>query len=190
MEAFLARDLGELNALLLPALKTHLALLEEQKHAFYGYALSFGLESNLSAPVPLTSTLQDFEEEPGDPDFQYMFYATNEWQHRWDDLPCFAKLDAWVRAREQENAELHAPLEDPENLDWDAFEHRHHRAHQQAVLGGLISAREQGLFKPETLVLIDISGSAWDTGEAIVEQSVKRLNSAAHAEAFVRVLVD
>lgn len=60
---------------------------------------------------------------------------------------------------------------------------REHLA-QQAVLEGLISARQAGLFKPEELVLIDISGSAWDTGEAIVARAAERLNSDAHWRGF------
>ncbi len=129
----------------------------------------------------MTNTLQDLECEPESPDYGYMFYGCNEWQYTWLGL---AEVDAWVSAMEEEFAALQEPHRDPECLDYDVFEYRHKRLHQQAVLEGLISARQAGLFKPEDLVLIDISGSAWDTGEAIVARAGERLNSDAHWRGF------
>lgn len=185
---FLARERSGLGERLLPAMREHLAQLRAQDHRFYGYALSFGLEPNLASPVPLTNTLQDVEGTLGTPDYDYMFYGCNEWQHSWLGLACFAEVDAWVSAMEEEFAALHEPHRDPERLDYDVFEYRHKGLHQQAVLEGLISARQAGLFKPEELVLIDISGSAWDTGEAIVAQAAERLNPGKHWIGFQCVL--
>lgn len=184
MSRFLAQARSGLSARLVPAVKAHVAQLRAQNHPFYGYALSFGLEPNLASPVPLTNTLQDVEGEPGDEDYAYMFYACNEWQHTWLSLDCFAEVEAWVRANEAEFERLHAPLRDPESLNWDSFERRHQGLQQEAVLDALTSARRVGLFKPEELVLIDISGSAWDTGEAIVARAAERLNTEAHWKGF------
>jgi len=188
LREWLAKPREDLTRALERAVEAHVQELLARGHEFYGYALSFGLEPELAAPIAITNRVDDL---PADrpQELDYYRYAVNEWKHWWEGAGAYAEATALTNRYQARFAELHAPVsDDPESLVFSSWEQRHQEAHQQAVLDALESAKQAGVFAPDHFIQIYISGSHWDSGLSIVERSVRLLNTTEHVERYVQEL--
>jgi len=190
MSEWLNRDREVLVEAIRTDVATHVAALTRLEHDFYGYALTFGLESNLMAPCAATNCLEDFEPYRGEPDSDYYFYAVNEWAHWWPSSPEFATSRRITGLLQGEFERLHLELADPNSFIYDRWQTENQMRHQQAVLKALVGLRADEVLPSGCFLTVWISGSHWDSGLSVVEESVKRLNTPDHVSRYLGVFAE
>lgn len=145
---------------------------------FYGYALLPREPYDISSIVAAYNCEADIKVPRDHQQYQYYRYSVDEWAH-WDHQ----RFEAANRLLTEANHRF-ASMHTKEEGDYvmDEFEIAHSDSLLEGILQGLDTVRAEGVFgTPAPFLAMWIS----DSGHAIMEASVRRLNSEAIAREFM-----
>ncbi len=156
-----------------------MASLHARGFDFYGYALLPGEPYDVNGIVGVTNREADIKVPPTDDQYQYYRLCVDEWEN-WDHDQ-FAAANRLLAKANKQFAALHS--KDPSDYMMDKFEIAHSRALLDAILQGLMAAKNEEVFgdrKPFLAIWIQDSGNT-------MFQSVRRLNSKVVYQEFRQV---
>lgn len=178
LKKWLSKPRTELIAAVVEGIRQHVDALNSSGASFYGYAIHPGDPFDIERLVAVTNDEENIEVPSTDDQYSYFRYSVDEWGY-WQH-------DGFVLANEmlvKENAEfaaLHGPGAGTGEMD--QFEIEYSDALLEAILAGLETAKNEGVFGiSEPFLTIWIS----DDEHPIVAKSVKRLNSKKVAKTFM-----
>lgn len=158
--------------------REHVERLRSQGVEFYGYALLPGEPYDIHSLVAVTNSEGDIKVPPHDDQYRYSRFSVDEWVH-WDHDE-FGATNALLADANKRFASLHTPT--PGSFEMDEVEVAYSKGLLEAFVSGLNVAKATGTFgSKESFLVVWIS----DSGETIMTESVRRLNSLAIVNEFM-----
>jgi hypothetical protein len=181
LRKWLAEPRTRLIAAVAEGVRDHVDTLRSHGIDFYGYALLPGEPYDIHSLVAVTNGVADIKVSPEDSQYRYYRYSVDEWANWHHDG--FAAANTMLVEANEQFASLHS--KDKGDFRMDEFEIAHANALLDALVRGLGTARDAGVFgEAQPFLAVWIS----DSGHPIIVESVRRLNTKAVADEFAAEL--
>jgi Domain of unknown function (DUF4303) len=167
-------------AVVVRAVRTHVAALDAHGIDFYGYALLPGEPYDIHSLVAAYACESEIKVARDNAHFPYYKYCVAEWQHF--EHEGFGEVNDFLNHTNAQYASMRT--RDGRNYEYemDEFAPRYSDALLEGMIQGLAAAKDAGVFGSKERFL-----AVWitDSNHEVIVNSVRRLNAAAVAGEFV-----